>query len=253
MPVKRGTGRRIAALAAAALTVLVGGACGRTEPTPVATSSPASADRIPAAFDVTFRWVKGDTFDVTGPDGTFVRAFVESFELANAAGSVNWGYRGFVDAAPSNIAQMIGVYPPPESTANPGVGTAFFTGLRRVDDGPMTRIVLCRYGYRSIRNSTGTWDSVTDAPRPVEIDFRRGTRTPTTDGHGTSRTPTGDVFGDWYVTRYDFSAVYPTPTDDERACASSVPAEVPDREPVRSKSPWPAMTPSPGWSTSAPV
>ncbi|MFW0794938.1 hypothetical protein AAFP30_14095 [Gordonia sp. CPCC 205515] len=243
----------IAAVIAAVTAMLAVAGCDDAPDAAPTVTSPAPADRIPPAFDVTFRWVPGDVVDPSSPEGTFVRAFVESFELANAGQSVDWGYRGFSEAAPSNIAQMIGIYPPAESTEQPGVGTAFFTGLRRTVDGDLTRIVLCRFGYRSIRGADGRWSSATDAPRPVEIDFRRGGAGPVTGVSGTARTPSDDVFGDWYVTRYDFSAVYPTPTPDEQACTSSIPAEVPVREPVEGKQPWPVMAPSPGWSTTQPV
>lgn len=227
--------------------------CGTPPDASTPVTSAAPNDRIPPAFDVTFRWTPGNIVDLPSPEGTFVRAFVESFELANAGQSVEWGYPGFVDASPSNIAQMIGVYPPAESTDQPAVGTAFFTGLRRSDDADLTRIVLCRYGYRSIRVGDGRWSSATDAPRPVEIDFRRGGRGPVTGGAGTARTPNGDVFGGWYVTRYDFSAVYPTATPDEKACADSVPDDVPIRQAAEGHEPWPAMPPSPGWSRMLPI
>ncbi len=233
--------------------MLVVSACQGGVDTSAPESSPAPADRIPAAFDVTFRWVPGQVLDISGQEGTFVRAFVESFELSNAGRSVQWGYRGFVDASPSNIGQMIAVYPPEETTAHPAVGTAFFTALRRVDDADWTRIVLCRYGYRSVKVDGHTWESRIDAPRPVEIDFRRAGVVPPTNTRGTARTPSGNVFGDWYVTRYDFAAIYPTTTDDERACATSVPSEVPAQASERRRSPWPPMPPSPGWWSSSPL
>ncbi|ROZ89077.1 hypothetical protein [Gordonia sp. OPL2] len=242
----------LAAIAAAALFALALNGCQSTTDTPPAPSSPAPTDRVPAAFDVTFRWIPSPVFDTSGDEGTFIRAFVESFELANAGRSVDWGYRGFVDASPSNIGQMIEAYASEQSATHPGVGTAFFTGLRRVDDAGWTRVVLCRYGYRSIKVD-GRWQSRVDDPRPVEIDFRRGGIVPPTNTQGTARTPGGDVFGDWFVTRYDFAAVYPQTTADERACASAIPGEAPRRAPATGRQPWPAMEPSPGWRSTSPL
>ncbi|MEE3852087.1 hypothetical protein VZC37_17220 [Gordonia sp. LSe1-13] len=244
---------RIAAATAAVVAALAIGGCAGSAQTPTPEPASPPPENIPASFDVTFRWLTGGVFDVFGQEGTFVRAFVESFELANAGRSAEWGYRGFEDAAPSNIGQMVEFYPSETTETNPGVGTAFFTGLRRVDEADWTRIVLCRYGYRSIKVSDGEWSIRLDAPRPVEIDFRRSGVLPPSNTRGTARTPDGDVFGDWHVTRYDFAAVYPRTTADEHACAAAAPAEVPSRLPGQTDSPWPPMAPNPGWWTSSPL
>lgn|ERR1711969_252688 len=252
-PMRTHRRHRVLALLAAAVTALTLGGCGNTPDDPAPRAVPMPSEDIPSGFDVTFRWLPNGVFDVSGQEGTFVRAFVESFELANAGRSVQWGYRGFEEAAPSNIAQMIEVYPAETSATHPGVGSAFFTGLRRVDDADWTRIVLCRYGYRSVQVADDEWSGRLDAPRPVEIDFRRGGVVPPSNIRGTARTPHGDVFGDWHVTRYDFAAIYPHTTADERACAAGTPAEVPTHLPAQATSPQPPMTPIPGWWASSPL
>lgn len=250
---KRARGVRAVLGAVCAVGVLAVASCSTARvPEAAPSSSVPVSEHIPPDFDTTYRWIASPVLDLLGPEGTFVRAYVESFELANAGESVSWGYNGFEQASPSNIATMIAFYPSDVSASRPGVGTTFFTALRRLDNGDWTRIVLCRYGYHSVRDGSdpvAAWRSETDAPRPVEIDFRRLAAPPPTVTRGTQRTPDGNVFGSWYTTRYDFSAVYPTPTDDQRACAANVPAEVPQREPAQGARPWPAMAPSPGWST----
>ena len=246
--------RGVIATMSAALCVLfalVG--CGVTTESGTAVSAaPAPSDHVPTDFNTTFRWISGGALDLSGPEGTFVRAFVESFEIANAAQSTSWGYPGFSEAAPSNIDQMITVYPSKVSDAKPSVGTVFFSALRREDSAYGTRIVLCRYGYSSVRSGSGAspWSSRVDAPRPVEIDFLQQASAPPVRVRGSQRTPGGNVFGGWYVSRYDFAAVYPTPTADQRACASNVPASVPNRAASQGAQPWAPMTPSPGWSAS---
>ncbi|MCH5643627.1 hypothetical protein [Gordonia sp. ABSL49_1] len=221
--------------------------CARGPDTPTATVTSSHDAHVPAEFDTTFRWIAGPALDMSSPEGTFVRAYVESFELANAGGSVQWGYRGFVQASPSNIDQMILAYPSGVSAGRHAVGTAFFTSLRRIDGVDRTRIVLCRYGYRSVRDGDA-WVSKVDDPHPVEIDFRREGATPPTAASGRLRTPETAVFGGWYTTRYDFAAVYPTPTADQHACAATVPDASLNRGPARGDQPWPTMAPSPGWS-----
>jgi len=247
--------RGVIATVSAALCLLVAlVGCGvQTQSGTAVPAPPSPSDHIPADFNTTFRWLAGDILDLSGPEGTFVRAFVESFEIANAAQSASWGYPGFSDAAPSNIAQMLTVYPSKVSDATPSVGTVFFSPLRREDSAFGTRIVLCRYGYSSVRDGSGTsaWSSRVDTPRPVEIDFRQQAAAPPIKVRGTQRTPGGDVFGGWYASRYDFAAVYPTPTADQQACASNVPAAVPNRAAARGERPWAPMSPSPGWSARA--
>ncbi|MYR06163.1 hypothetical protein GTV32_07490 [Gordonia sp. SID5947] len=227
--------------------------CGGSPGVPVG-PEPGTAEHGPAELDITFRWMPSPVFGLFGPEGTFVRAYIESFELADAGRSTTWGYHGFVAASPSNIDSMIAAYPPDVSSERPGVGTAIFTGLRRVDDGNWTRIVLCRHGYRSVRDdraSGSSWTSRSDPPRPVEIDFRRVGAGPPDVRSGTNRTPDGDMFGDWRTTRLDFAAIYPTPTGDQNACATMTPPGVPQRAPAHSRQPWPTMAPSPGWSATS--
>lgn len=244
--------RGVIATVSAALCLLFAVAgCGMNSESGTAVSTPPTpSDHIPADFDTTFRWLPGDVLDLSAPEGTFVRAFVESFEIANAAQSTSWGYPGFSDAAPSNIDQMLTVYPSKVSDARPSVGTVFFSALRREDNAYGTRIVLCRYGYSSVHDGAGksAWSSRVDTPRPVEIDFRQQAATPPVRVHGSQRTPGTDVFGGWFASRYDFAAVYPTPTADQLACAAQVPSSVPTRAASRGASPWSPMPSSPGWS-----
>lgn len=242
---------QIATLSAVVCAVLALAACQMPRESGQAVPEAAQAsDHIPADFNTTFRWIPNDTLDLSAPEGTFVRAFVESFEIANAAQSTSWGYPGFAAAAPSNIAQMLTVYPSKVSEAKPSVGTVFFSALRREDHPFGTRVILCRYAYSSVRDGEGTsaWNSRVDAPRPIEIDFRRQSDTPPIKARGSERTPDGNVFGGWYASRYDFAAVYPTPTADQRACAAQGPTSVPNRAATRGAHPWAPMPPSPGWS-----
>ncbi|UPW10928.1 hypothetical protein M1C59_08930 [Gordonia terrae] len=202
---------------------------------------------LPPGVDTTFRWAATGVLDPQSAEGTFVRAFTESFELANAGRSVRWGYPGFVEAAPSNIDQMVTAYPTDPSTGRE-VGTAFYSALRRVDDNGWVRIVLCRHGYRSVQRAGG-WFVGFDTPRPVEIDIRRVGDDPAAATRGGERTPGADVFGGWFTSRYDFAALYPTPTADQKSCAALTPAGMPHWLPAAATEPWPSLSPSPGWSS----
>ncbi|MBD0863783.1 hypothetical protein IA539_21645 [Gordonia sp. zg691] len=234
------------------LAALIAGAglaaCAAPEAAEPAARAPALEDaHTPPGFDTTFRWTATGVLDPHSAEGTFVRAFAESFELANAGRSADWGYPGFADAAPSNIDQMVTAYPAEASSVRRQVGTAFYRGLRRTDEGEWTRIVLCRDGYRSIERD-GEWTVGFDMPRPVEIDIRRAGDQPATGPLGGRRAPESDVFGGWFAPRYDFAALYPTPTADQKDCAATRPAGIPHWLPMASDDPWPTMPPAPGWS-----
>ncbi|SDU52570.1 hypothetical protein SAMN04488548_1341841 [Gordonia westfalica] len=249
----RGHRRRIVAMIAALAAGLGSAACSGA-PEPAGPAPVAAQDaHLPPGFDTTFRWSSTPVLDPQSAEGTFVRAYVESFELANAGSSVEWGYPGFADASPSNIDQMVTAYPSEVteagvSEARRQVGTAFYTGLRRVDDVDWTRIVLCRQGYRSVERD-GSWAIGYDTSRPVEIDIRRTGDRPPAAPRGGQRTPEADVFGGWYTSRYDFAALYPTPTADQKACAATRQVGMPHWLPTQGDKPW-AVSPSvPGWST----
>ncbi|MEO9328239.1 hypothetical protein [Gordonia aurantiaca] len=239
----------VAAVVAAAvvgglgLTVLVGS----SDPGTRHSAHPVQDEHMPPGLDITFRWPSTPVLDPQSSEGTFVRAWVESFELATAGASPVWGYPGFVEASPSNIDQMITAYPTEVTPDRRQVGTAFYTGLRRVDDVDRTRIILCRHGYRSVQHA-GRWAIGFDTPRPVEIDIRRVGDEPNAAPRGGERTPGTDVFGGWYTSRYDFAALYPTPTADQKACDATTPAALPRWLPAEGDQPWPTAPSVPGWS-----
>ncbi|MFT4396449.1 hypothetical protein ACLTEW_16100 [Gordonia lacunae] len=241
--------RRLSAIIAAFVLGAGLAACA-TGPDVTGPPVPRSAEdaHLPPGFDTTFRWTATGVLDPQSAEGTFVRAFTESFELANAGRSARWGYPGFAEAAPSNIDQMVTAYPADLSTSGREVGTAFYRALRRVDDTGSARIVLCRHGYRSVQHN-GEWTVGFDTPRPVEIDIRRVGDDPAAAPRGGERTPGADVFGGWFTSRYDFAALYPTPTADQKACAAMIPAGMPHWLPTAGTDPWPSLSPSPGWSS----
>lgn len=59
-------------------------------------------------------------------EGTFVRACVESFVMADEGESVEWGYPGFRDASPRNIDDQVREVPS-EVAVTGLVGTSVFS------------------------------------------------------------------------------------------------------------------------------
>ncbi len=205
--------------------------------------SPAE-HRQPRGIDLSFRWITTPEFDPLSPEGTFVRACVESYELARDGIGTEWGYPGFADASPPNIDMMLKL----DQLALTFKSTVYYRLLRRQSGSNSTRITLCRYGEASIRQKEG-WEHGAWAPQPVLIAFETGGSPPPEGERGRFRAPTTDVFGDWKVTVFDLFAddIDGQPSlsqqcDHDLTGLPTLPAEpYPRAEPV------PPLPPSPGW------
>ncbi|VTS51616.1 Uncharacterised protein [Gordonia terrae] len=231
--------------------------CGPNDPPLRESSSVASsADHLPPRYDVTFRWAPTDVVDLHEPTGTFVRAFVESFELAFAGRSPEWGYPGFREAAPADIDSLVAGRLVSPSYSTDLAGTYFFRPLRREDDGLFTTMVLCRSEIQSVRRNPEApareWQN-TSYPRwtfPAVIVFERAPgAVPAADRGGGARGATRDVFGAWRVVDYIRQSVGGTRyIDDEAECDRiGRNAEIPQQPDSFGPRPWPVMKPSPGW------
>ncbi len=238
-------------------------ACGPSgSPQPESTSVAPWADHLPPRYDVTFRWAPTDVVDLHDPMGTFVRAFVESFELAFAGRSPEWGYPGFREAAPADIDSLVAGRLVSPSYSTDLAGTYFFRPLRREDDGLFTTMVLCRSDVQSVRRNpedpAREWQN-TSYPEwtfPAVIRFERTPGAlPAVDRGGRARGATRDVFGAWRVVDYVRQSVGGTRYTNERAACgrTGTNAEIPQQPNAFGPRPWPAMKPSPGWQVHPPV
>lgn len=142
------------------------------------TKSPIAAD-MPPNLNASFRWVPADALDLMSAEGTFVRAYTESFELAFQGQSADWGgYPGFIDASPRDIDAQVKLVASNSSTRKV-VNTVFYRPLRRVDTGPTSRLVLCRSESLSIEqrspSSDSEWRKIGKpwGGYPVTIEFTR--------------------------------------------------------------------------------
>lgn len=110
-------------------------------------------------------------------EGTFVRAYTESFELAFEEQSTEWGYPGFVDASPKGIDEQV-TEVVSNSATRKVVNTVFYRPLRRVDNGATSRLILCRSESQSIEqrspSSDSEWRKIGKPwGYPVAIEFTR--------------------------------------------------------------------------------
>lgn len=239
------------------LAVVVAG-CGvpqnsATDSDVTSTSEPPVVADIPPNLDISFRWVPANVLDLMSPEGTFVRAYTESFELAFQGQSAEWGYPGFVDASPKDIdAQVKAVVS--NSSTRKVVNTVFYRPLRRVDSGATSRLILCRSESLSIEQRFPSRDSEwrrIGKPwgYPVTIEFTRSANgNPPEKQQGASRAPSKSVFGNWHVTFYDRLGVGPENRADIVACDALPPnPDLPAVGVEKGTQPWPTLTPSPGW------
>ncbi|MDH3009900.1 hypothetical protein [Gordonia alkanivorans] len=216
-------------------------------------SQPSVADRLPPRLQTSYRWFETDVLDLASSEGTFVRAYTESFELSFEGQSPQWGYPGFVEASPSDIDEKV-TFVPSESSHNDVVSTLFFRPLRRVDDGPNVRIVLCRSEIFSIapsaRGGSQEWRNVhAQWGFPVTIDLTKsGDVLPPADQAGPAPAPGRSVFGSWKVTDFDRLGVRPENSADIVAC-DALPdnPDIPRIDMYSGPDPVPTLPSYPGW------
>lgn len=241
----------------AVLAIIVAGcsevADSRTDSEESDTTKPPVAAGMPPNLDMTFRWVPAGGLDFMSSEGTFVRAYVESFELASEGQSTEWGYPGFVEASPTGIDEQVKLVTG-NSFNRKVVSTVFYRPLRRVVSGATSRLVLCRSESLSIEQRSPSRDSVwRRIGKPwgyaVIIEFTRSANGgPPAKQEGDRRAPSHSVFGDWHVTFYDRLGMGPENRADTVACDALPPnPDLPAVGVEMGPQPWPTLPPSPGW------
>lgn len=253
--------RRRALLLLAVIISLLSTACGSEETAPPVRQSPTSYSEQPPGFDITFQWIPSATLDPMSAEGTFVRAYIESHELARDGGGTAWAYPGFIGASLPDISWLV----QHQSSDIDFTGTLFYRALRREMNGDVVTLTLCRYGYGS---STGDWSFGTGPqetgttarppwgvrsfnPRPLIVAFETSGPPPPTGQRGSHRAPGSDVFGDWQVTTFDFVPRDPIKgvTPDYARCETDLTGipPLPTFEETYQEHPNAPLPPSPGW------
>ena len=137
-------------------------------------------------------------------EGTFIRAFVESHELARDGVGMEWGYPGFEAASPPEVASQLSL----DSPFGPFTGTLIYRLLSRHDTDVATQVTLCRYGaYTRFEPWNDGPDRLVSRawnPGPIILEFNRNGTPPPTEQRGPNRAPTTNKFGQWRATAWDF-------------------------------------------------
>ncbi|WP_461416863.1 hypothetical protein [Gordonia sp. GN26] len=241
---------RLSAVLAFLLVVVCGCGDGSGDAAQASVSEPPPQ---PPGLDVTYQWVGNPVFDPLSPEGTFVRAYVESFILAQEGKSTSWAYPGFVNASPPGVEDQVRQIPS-QSEAGGLVGTSTFSLLSREDTGPQTRLVLCEFGYQSTRDrSHGGWFTTPIQSWTTVISFDRSGAAPPSGQKGSARRPDRNVFGEWRVEEFEHLAIGDRYRSEMEGCnRQPLPSGVPEPDSVEGEgsTPKPPARQFPGWQNS---
>ena len=248
---------RLAYVSAVLLAALFVAGCGVTpSPAEQPTSSPSvvpPGKRLPPDLNMSFRWSPTNVLDLASPEGTFVRAYTESFELAFEGQSMDWGYPGFAAASPPGTDERIRLVAGNSQTSRV-VNTLFLSPLRREDTADRSRLTICRSELLSIEQRSdgggAEWRNLRYPwAYPITIEFvRTGQKLPPVDQRGSEITPFTSMFGSWKVSFFDRLGMGPENRADHIACNALPPnPDLPRVGVETAPEPWPVLPPSPGW------
>lgn len=246
----------------------------------VTTSSPrydpyhVSPDEL---FKYSSRWIEGPTLNLQSPEGTFVRAFIESMaRISKGRGSgeaaiADAGYPGFlavfekytVSVQQLDKSSLLVYGRGLRSAGYPIVGTNYYEPIKSTHHAGWYTVTICHYGsltandlqdgrfssFGSDASKTSGLEILTFGPDPLLPPDRQ--IAPKADQHGPSNTPSDNVFGTWVLIKDDLVG---TPAD-KAACTKLAPGTPTDWPagsavgPYIRTSPPPTLPPSPGWPT----
>lgn len=231
-----------------AIAVLATLVCASSGCTASTAPKPAAGEQASARVDsgYTYRWLPNPAVDLMSPEGTFIRAVVESQDLAEWSDkkyldAYEDGYPGYAHVAKMRLAPFLGGVAP-EGKKMAGTGFYEVIGLERTATGYIAK--LCHYGSRASGqdqagnyyepSGLGSGSTITFGP---DLYFATAPQqAPLANQKGPARKPTKDVFGTWIVT--DMAAV----ADKFPECLKLAPGT-----PAHQSLPAPALPPDPGW------
>lgn len=215
--------------------------------------------------EMRYQWDAEPGIDVDMGAAVPVRAYLESRELAESMGNLDFAYPGFTRAVPSgpdpNLRPNVG-YPP----SKPYVGNMRYHLLALHRTGDAVTATVCKYGYTvASEDGNGKFRSVSAGrSEPKGIDAERITLaapisepSPLPPQAGPLPAPSDDVFGDWRITEFlfatkpGFASQWPTYDADLAKCVEKAP-DSPERraylvDGAHPRSDFPTSPPSPGW------
>ncbi|SLI10616.1 Uncharacterised protein [Mycobacteroides abscessus subsp. massiliense] len=221
------------------------------QPTPSATTTTASARPTGADLDkTTARWIDNHLIDLMSPEGTFLRATVESARIVES--SPRQGYSGLDEGYPGYRHAFNASFPAEQMAGGGGtwVGTRFYEVIDARKDGDRYTFTYCDYGSLVARKesdgqysstgsdpSWGDWD-VTFGPDPKLHASQQVA--PKARQRGPGAKPADNVFGTWVMFKRD-TVFHP----QCKKLAPGTPTNWPN--PYVRADPPPTLPPDPGW------
>ncbi|CRZ17836.1 hypothetical protein [Mycolicibacterium neworleansense] len=247
-----------------ALTVITTGC---TQPEPSAPNTSSTTSSVPTADDIlqySNRWIQNPNIDLMSPEGTFVRAAVESLDrVGYGRGS---GIKAIEDAGYPGFSHAFNNVKDPDIFGLPGgkdrdqVGTMYWEVVATHRNGDLVTAGVCAYGsmvaakeygggYRSSGRQlpAGSARWITFGPDQA----LPGTQqvAPPSNQRGPRRTPKVNVFGTWVITDYKVLGA----DTDLPQCSSTLAPGTPPGAPndyFVQPEPLPTLPPDPGWPES---
>lgn len=214
---------------AAALAMMCLVACTPTPNAPAPTSttpSPAHLGyQVPDLVQFSEHWIATPAVDLMSPDGTFVRAFIESEQVQLFSRPEDSPYPGYRQADRQTNGRTLGVYQPYH-----GYTTRRVMSFEEHPDSTVTAFIC---SYTSIRPMK---EDVPPGISGSTLRYHRNGTPPPANQKGPSRAPAGSVFGDWYATFYGPDG---NPNESAKPCIEA--------QPVIDKS----LVSTPGWPAQA--
>lgn len=223
---------------------------------PTATLNQPSPDSI---LQYTNRWIENPSIDLMSPEGTFVRAAMESLDRVGV-GAVS-GEEAIADAGyPGFLHAFNAVRDPEEWVGNRGpindqVGTRYWEVVELRREGDFFRTGVCSYGsaiavktqdgYRSSGSKpigSATW--ITFGQDPALAPDKQAV--PPSSQRGPERAPVLDVFGSWVLTDLNVLDAAKDLPQCMSTLAPGTPSDAPKDYVVQAEPP-PTLPPSPGW------
>lgn len=209
----------------------------------------AQAEQVSSRSEAgyTYRWLPNPAVDLMSPEGTFIRAAIESQDLAEWSDkkyldAYQDGYPGYTHVAKMPLAAVLGGFFP-EGRKIAGTGFYEIIDLERTKTGYVAK--LCHYisrasgqdeagKYYDPAGALGSGSTMTFGPDPYVAPAPQ--QAPLPNQKGPAGRPTKDVFGTWIVT--DMAAAH----DPFPECLKLAPGT-----PAHQSLPAPALPPDPGW------
>ncbi len=236
---------------------------GCTRPEPSTSNSSPTVSNNPSADDIlqySNRWIQNPAMDLMSPEGTFVRAAVESLDRVGYGRGT--GIAAIADAGYPGFSRAFNNVRDPDTFGLPGgkdqdeVGTMYWEVVATRRQGDLITAGVCGYGsmtagkvYGGYRSSgrqlpAGSARWLTFGPDHALPGIEQ--ISPPPNQRGPRRTPVDNVFGTWVLKDYRVLGANIDLPQCGNTLAPGTPPDAPDEYFVQPH-PLPALPPDPGW------